>query len=97
MTPFGTVSTASKTVSFPRPAKRRTMEPFTKGKKLTLKNPIEADAISFGEIMPFVTSLQSSVSERFVFICLVCSVFTGFVHFSIYDSNPFCVDCSCQF
>lgn len=59
MTPFGTTSNASKTVSFPRPSKIYTEKHLYVGeKKSTLKSKTEM--ISCGEMTPFGTILESA-------------------------------------
>lgn len=69
MTPFGTISTASKTVSFPRPAKPYTKEPVSVRKKVASKDAAKAEMISRGEMTPFGTIIRPSDSDRFVCVC----------------------------
>lgn len=72
MTPFGTISTASKTVSFPRPPKPYLKEPVPVRKKVANKDAAKAEMISRGEMTPLGTVMHPSNSNRFVCVCSVC-------------------------
>lgn len=72
MTPFGTISTASKTVSFPRPPQRHMKGPIAVGKKYTSRDATKAELISRGEMTPFGTVLQPADADRFVYVGSVC-------------------------
>ena len=73
MTPFGTTSSASKTVSFPRPNKIYTQKHLSLEKKnSTLKS--KAEMISSGEMTPFGTILDTAdTSHRLKDIYIFCS------------------------
>ena len=63
MTPFGTTSSASKTVSFPRPNKSYIEKRVSSVKAPTLKS--KAEMISCGEMTPFGTIMeQTDTSSR---------------------------------